>query len=232
MSPIHTAYLQLKYAIHGHPVLFPWIQQLRGADYGTFCSAEDNLCIEGFQSSANSFLYNVFRVLRPDLEIAHHTHSIANLRRALSFDVPALVVFRDPADAIPSMSARFHPALEASVYRYLHFYRFVLDHADDLILTSFEEVTENFPVTVRRVERQAKIPFGTYDAEDVRQRTIQHIRNWSKRQDKEEQISLPRWEREKRKATLRSRLPEVDRFDEARVVHQRLQRLLDDRNES
>jgi hypothetical protein len=221
----HTTYLQVKHYIHGHPVLFPWIQKIRGADYGTFCGTETDLCIEGFQSSANSFVYNGFRILQPDLDIAHHTHSIANVRRAFSFEIPVLILFRDPVDVIPSMSSRFHPSLKASVNRYIHFYRFVLRNSSKVILASFEEVTTDFATTIRRVEQQTEMDFETFDVDEVRRQTVQHIRNWSKIRGKEDQMSLPRQERESRKAELRARLPSVPRFEEAQTVYRRLNEL-------
>lgn len=198
-------------------MLFPIVQKLRGADYGTFCGPDTDLCIEGYQSSANSFIYNVFRILRPDLKIAHHTHSVANVQRALSRRIPTLIVFRDPAEAVPSMAARFRPSLEASVHRYVRFYRFPPLHSGSLILANFEEVTEWFEETVRRVQKRTELSFGEFDL----WQTVEHIREWSKKYGSEAQMSLPRSERQERKDWLRHRPRESPQFRMATTLHSR-----------
>lgn len=203
-------------------MLFPIVQKLRGADYGTFCGPKTDFCIEGYQSSANSFIYNVFRLLRPDLNIAHHTHSVANVRRALSREILTLILFRDPSDAVPSMVARFRPSLEAGVYRYVRFYRFALSHSNQLILTSFEEVTERFERTVRRVQKETGFSFGEFDPDDVRRKTFEHIREWSSQNRTTGQMSLPRDERERKKAALRRGLSDVPRFEEAKALYRKM----------
>ena len=216
---LHSVYRRVKHYIHEHPWLFPVVQRLRGADYGTFCSSKTDLCIEGYQSSANSFAYNIFRILRPDLDIAHHTHSVANVKRAIMYEVPTLILCRSPAEAIPSMVARFHPSLEGGVYRYRRFYGFVLSKADHLILADFAEITNSFDRTVRRVEKQTGITFGNFNIEEVRKKTIQHIREWSKKHGKEDQISLPKDEREQKKRALRRRLKSMTEFWETEKIY-------------
>lgn len=222
---LRSMYWRLKHYVHEHPWLFPALQRLRGADYGTFCGSQADFCIEGFQSSANSFAYNIFRILRPDLDIAHHTHSVANVKRALSHEVPTLILCRDPVEAVPSMVARFHPSLEAAVYRYRRFYRFVLAHSSQLIVATFPEVTGPFENTVRRVERNTQLSFGDFDPEDVRRRTIEHIREWSSERGKEEQMSLPRDEREAEKERLRRRLKSLPQFRTAAETYRQLEAL-------
>ena len=215
---------QLKHAIHEHPIWYPALQRLRGQEWGDFCGAGSDLCIEGCQSSSNSFVYNVFRHLGPDLSIAHHTHSVSNLKRALRYDVPTLIVFRDPADAIPSLASRFKPTVEEGAFRYRRFHEFVLDHVDQFILAGFEETTSQIGDTIRRVEARTPLTFAPHDPETVADEAIRHIKEWTAAEGNEGQISLPQQERERQKEKRRAELRGLPEFDEIRRVYSDMKR--------
>ncbi len=42
-----------------------------------------DICIDGYPRSANSFSVRMFQQANPDTHIAHHTHSIANIQKAI-----------------------------------------------------------------------------------------------------------------------------------------------------
>ena len=215
MSPFHT----LKWWLHESPVVYPLLQRLRGQEWGTFCTPSTDLCIEGFQSSSNSFVYNVFRLLAPELSIGHHTHSVANLKRARQYNIPTLVLYRDPSGAIPSLAARFKPSLENSIVRYVRFYRYVLQHTDAFILASFEETTRDIAATIQRVEATSRLEFAAYDADAVADEAVAYIQDWTERRGDEERISLPKEERNAQKEVLRERLRGLPQYNEARATY-------------
>lgn len=219
MRPLNS----LKWFIHEHPTLYPVLQGLRGQSWGTFCTADTDLCIEGYQSSSNSFAYNVFRLLDPSLHIGHHTHSVANLKRAAQHDVPTLILYRPPADCIPSMVARFKPSLEDGVTRYVRFYQYVLDHREAFMLASFEETTQRIAATIERVEMNTSLDLGTYDADSVAEEAVAHIQAWTKKQGDEDRISLPKPQRDTQKKALRKRLCALASFTEAQQVYDQLE---------
>lgn len=213
----------LKWRIREHPTLYPALQRLRGESWGTFCNADTDFCIEGYQSSSNSFVYNVFCLLAPELHIGHHTHSVANLKRAVQYGVPTLVLYRKPADCIPSLVSRFRPSLEDGVVRYARFYQYVLDHVDAFVLASFEETTQHIASTIKRVEANTSFDFGPYDADSVAEEAVTHIRAWTKEQGDEDRISLPKAQRNTQKEALRKKLRTLTLFAEAEQVYDQLE---------
>ena len=219
MNPFHT----VKWWLHESPVVYPLLQRLRGQEWGTFCTASTDPCIEGYQSSSNSFVYNVFRLLAPELSIGHHTHSVANLKRARRYNIPTLILYRDPSGAIPSLAARFKPSLKDGIVRYVRFYRYVLKHADAFVLASFEETTGDIGATIRRVEAPSPLGFGTYDAETVAADAVASIQDWTERQGDEERISLPKEERNAQKKALRECLHTMPQYGAARQTYERLE---------
>jgi hypothetical protein len=113
----------------------------------TALDSSTDLLIEGFPRSGNTFLLAWIARANPDLRIASHMHSIANVRAALRSGVPVVVVIRPPEAAIASLAV-YNPSgpLDQHVARYGRFHRGVLDVVDDVILSPF-------PVTTRVPER-------------------------------------------------------------------------------
>ena len=207
------------------PLLYPWLQTLRGRDSGEYCGPETDLCIEGFESSANTFVHSAVRVLNEDISMAHHKHVVANLKRALQYDVPTLIMYRDPADAIPSLVSRFRPGIDEAVLRYIHFYRYVLEHTDRFMLVSFDEAISDIGAVMKRVSQTWEFQFPCFDSVEIEKKAKQRIETWTERHGHSDRISLPREERDRMKKELQSRLPETNGFSQAKTVYSRLQEI-------
>jgi hypothetical protein len=205
------------------PFLYPWLQMLRGRDSGEYCGPDTDLCIEGFESSANTFVHSALRVLDEDLSMAHHKHVVANLKRALRYDVPTLIMYRDPAEAIPSLVSRFRPEIEEAPLRYVCFYRFVVQHADRFMLVSFEEATTDIGAVIDRVGGAWDLQFPYVDSEEIEEGAKRKIETWTERYGHPDRISLPREDRNRVKEDIQARLPETKGFTEAKKMYARLQ---------
>lgn len=213
---------RLKWYLHEHPLFYPLFHNLSGRTWGVFCNKGTDFCIEGYQSSSNSFVYNVFRLLDPSLNIGHHTHSVANLKRCLRYAIPTLVLYRDPDDAIPSLVARFKPTVSEGATRYCRFYQFVMRHKRQFILASFEETTSNISSVIRRVEECTSLEFGHHDADAIAAQAVKHIRKWSEKHGDTGRISLPKKEREREKNRIRQRLQNLPQYEEVREAYEKL----------
>ena len=176
-------------------------------------------------SSANTFAFNVLYCVRPDLNYARHKHVVANLKRAVDHEVPTVILFRDPADCIPSAVARFRPSLPEALHRYLFFYQHVIEEMkSDVLLISFEEMTQEVEPTVRRICSFADLDVDNDLLEGVEERAKDRIRRRTKqRTDSTEQISLPREKREQRKSEIRDELVQHPKYIEAEGLYRQLQ---------
>jgi hypothetical protein len=208
--------------------LFPLVQKIRGKKRGAFCGPEMDLCIEGFESSANTYVFNYIRRLQEGLAISHHTHAVANLKRAIRYDVPTLVLFRNPDEAIPSLVARFRPKLREAMTRYTRFYQYVHRVEAHFVLASFDEVTTDIASTVERMERQFRISFGSYDPEEIETRTIEHIRKWTHEHGNPAATPLPDGERERQKERIRRDLVKHPGYGSVRAVYETTKALYDE----
>lgn len=123
------------------------------------------LVIEGYPRSGNSFAHAAFRLAqnRP-ISIAHHCHAPAQVMMANRWKIPALVIFRDPDDAVRSLlifSPEMYTVNEA--YReYINFYQPLLKIRDSYVLASFESVTKELSAVIRCVNERFETEFKEF----------------------------------------------------------------------
>ena len=88
------------------------IKKLAGEDNDFLCRKNSDLCVEAYPSSANSFLCRLIRYSIKNLKIGQHTHTIANIKIALKYNIPVVTIIRDPLDAISSRAVRFNKEIK------------------------------------------------------------------------------------------------------------------------
>jgi hypothetical protein len=66
----------------------------------TLVRPDTRLCIEAPPGSGNSFFVQAFSLANPGLAIAHHHHMSAQVAAAVKWNVPTLVILRDPIDCV------------------------------------------------------------------------------------------------------------------------------------
>jgi hypothetical protein len=105
------------------------------------------VCIEAPSGSGNSFFVNGFKMANPGVQAAHHHHVAAQIKRAVAFDVPRVVILRNPIDCVVSRSCR-EPWRIAPVYlQWIRFFHAVEALRQFVLIASFHTVTTK-PETV------------------------------------------------------------------------------------
>ncbi len=133
------------------------------------------ICIEGYPRSGNTFAVLMFHRAN-DVHIAHHTHCTGNVARALRYGIPALVLIREPVDAITSsVFALGRKSVDGEVYRYLVFYRWVESRIDSIALAKFETVITDFNRVIDQVN--AKYGAGFDYIQDLDEATA-HVKQY------------------------------------------------------
>lgn len=139
-----------------HPLARVWLT----GDRSYFLVAPDTeILIAGFPRSANSYAVVAFREAQGRaMRIAHHLHAEAEVLRAVSLGIPAIVVLRRPEEAIRSLAVA-EPETDASraLARWTAFYQAVERVADRVVISDFSLTTGNFGPVVDAVNEK----FGT-----------------------------------------------------------------------
>jgi hypothetical protein len=130
-------------------------------DSDRFVRENTGLVIEGFPRSANTSTVAHFQAFNPGVRVAHHHHVPAQISRAIELGIPALVLVRDPEEAISSFQC-FEPdlPLETAIHGYCSFYKTLLPHAGNFSIAPFDRLFEDFDGIIDRVNRKFETRFS------------------------------------------------------------------------
>lgn len=209
---------RLRRAVRANPTIYPLLKRcqhllgLTSADFSLtqLCGPETDLCMEGYPSSANSFLLNLLRRLRSDLHVASHTHSLANLRLAVRHGVPWILLIRKPTDAVASRVIRFGADPGRAFREWRTMYSSDLVHANRSRLVLFDHLTSDPRGTVAEIERITGIALLEGWSSGLEEDVLDHIRDWSERHGRAGQEGAPSPERDWRRERVADRLSETD----------------------
>ena len=148
-----------------HPSLFFGLYSARPRYRGLLVDDRTQLVIEGFPRSGNTFTVFAFRYAQQnDVRIAHHLHAPAQMMRASRLGIPALLLLREPRDAVISLMLRDPRfSAERSLRYYVTFYETVADYRDDFVVGSFEKVTSDYGAVIRRINARFGTEFSPFD---------------------------------------------------------------------
>lgn len=202
----------LRYA-RRHPSLFFGLYSARSRYDGLLVGSDTGLVIEGFPRSGNTFSVFAFKhAQRHDVRVAHHLHAPAQILRAARLGTPALVLLRDPVDAVLSLMLR-DPGFtaERALRYYASFYETVAPHRDDFVVGLFEEVTDDYGTVIGRINARFGTGFVPFDhTEGNVERVFASIEASHRARRRnvvaEEQIARPSAARVDLKASLKERL--------------------------
>ncbi len=122
-----------------------------GETWKQIVTPESDLCVEGFPGSGNTQLSFVLRrALGSSYSIQSHLHLLIQLKRALRFGVPIIVLVRHPDGACNSLKSKTPTLLDWLILlRWLQFNRFVYRHRERLEIFLFDEIISDIDI-VRR----------------------------------------------------------------------------------
>lgn len=139
---------------------------------------QTEIVIEGFPRSGNSFALSAFKQSNPNVsQIATHVHMPAQIIKAADYEIPTIVLLREPIAAVCSMLALStqigdrHELSQkktiADAKRLLHvysvFYRRVYTVRTSLQFAPFEHVTEDFGQIQDAINARFKTNFTRFE---------------------------------------------------------------------
>ncbi|MCG8697437.1 MAG: hypothetical protein MI922_05235 [Bacteroidales bacterium] len=105
--------------------------------------------IEGFPRSANSWACHIFQYLSEKennkrLILASHLHAASQIKRALKLEVPAILLIRNPIDAVASLIL-MNPNLTINsvLNDYIRMYKSLMPYKDKIQVVSFTDLIKN-----------------------------------------------------------------------------------------
>lgn len=154
----------LKTVVAQYPLLSLPIARLRSG-HGEVVARDSQIVIEGFPRTGSSFAVAAFRRAQGrSVKVAHHVHAPGQLMAAVRWEIPALVLIRQPEDTVLSFLIR-NPEIpiRRALVGYERFYRPLLPLRDRLVVATFDEVVEDFGKVTARVNQRCGTGFALFE---------------------------------------------------------------------
>jgi hypothetical protein len=145
------------------PLIFRYTYGLRPDYIRLAVNKKTQLVIEGYPRSANTFAVVAMNESNPGVEIAHHLHVPAQIIQAVQWNIPTLVLIRDPKNAVASMVLR-QPEMSVlqGLKNYIFFYESIQSYNSGYIVAMFEDVIRDYSQIINSLNMRFSTKFKLF----------------------------------------------------------------------
>ncbi|MEM6253273.1 MAG: hypothetical protein AAF821_10155 [Cyanobacteria bacterium P01_D01_bin.156] len=138
--------------------------EVEGIRWGVIRSTTD-VVIEGYPRSGNTFASVAFRYAQPaPIRMAYRLHAPIQLIEAIHRKIPAVVLVRNPEDAVLSwVIHRPHLTIPQALQGYVRFYKRVLPYLNDMVVAEFNTTVSDYGKVIRDVNDKFGTQFVEFD---------------------------------------------------------------------
>jgi hypothetical protein len=158
-------YFVLQRVAGTYPRLFLALYKLFGRSKHLLLTEDCDIVIEGFPRSCNTFAVVAFEFpQQKPPKVGHHLHVPAQMINAARFNLPAILLIRDPEEAIVSLLIREpYISMKEALKEYIRFYSPLKPYGDSFVVAEFSEVTSDFGGIMERVNAKFGTSFMIFD---------------------------------------------------------------------
>lgn len=211
---MHNKLFNLKYlAAHKaseYPFIYTRISKvLTGKTW--YAGKDTDIVIDGFPRCANTYATYAFdSVQKTRLNIAHHVHKKSQFLVAAKYDIPAILLIRNPVDCIASTLVRQPRYNPETLYKgYFMLYEGLRD-ADHYILGKFENVLSDYGHIIQAVNKKFGTNFIAYERTEENEQNVKRIIHSQDElvnaEDYKQRVAYPTAERKKANNEIRNEL--------------------------
>jgi hypothetical protein len=175
-----------------HPKIFFPLVKLRGRNTQLIVTPQTDVVIEGFPRSGNTFAVAAFQFAQSQPQrIARHLHAPAQVIQAARWDLPTIVLVREPEEAILSLVLRYpFVQLRQALYDYIRFYTAILPYRDSFVVGMFDTVTNDFGRVIQELNGRFSTHFSPFEhtATNV-EKVFQLVEEMDKQDTGKDQVS-------------------------------------------
>jgi len=218
--------------IRQYPVLFFRVLTLKKKYKTLLVSKDTDIMIEGYPRSANTFAVAAFSIAQnKPLKIARHTHAVAQLKRAAALKIPALVIIREPEQAILSYVIREdNVTLSLAINRYISYYKTVNKLHNSFIIAEFDDIVNNYGDVIAKINKRFNTHFSLFEhTKDNIDKTFQKVESMEREHASgelsESKVGRPSKERSHEKARLAKQLDKtqyINQLHECKTLFKKL----------
>jgi hypothetical protein len=148
-------------------------------------SRTTEIVIEGYPRSGNTFAVVAFRQAQGrEIKMAHHLHAAAQIKRAARLGVPAIMLIREPSEAILSVVVRDpHVSVRYALRSYIRFYSTVLPYLEKTVVAPFAAVTSDLASIIRIVNTRYETAFKEFVPTEDALNSVRQTVEWMAQRD-------------------------------------------------
>jgi hypothetical protein len=186
---VHLAWLHVQDWLSATPIFLSTVRfrpDLREPeDPRPWVRPTTEIVIEGYPRSGNTFAVVAFRLAQGrEIQMAHHLHAAAQIKRAARLDIPAIVLIREPSEAILSVVVRDpHASIRWALRSYIRFYSTVVPYLEKAVVAPFATVTSDLASIIRMVNTRYGTAFKEFVPTEDALSSVQQTVEWMGQRD-------------------------------------------------
>lgn len=191
------------------PSIFHSINYFRFPD--SAAAIENDIIIDGYMRSSNTFSYHAFKYLNEESSISHHRHSSAGLLFGIKNNIPILLLIRKPSDVFIStyIFKNQEISFKDIAKSWIMFYEALLPFKNKIFVGDFNIVTKDFSKVIKNINNFYGKNFNYYTKNNFNDLIFQNIKKVHKnvnRQILHDTIALPNKKRIEKKTLLNNKM--------------------------
>jgi hypothetical protein len=157
-----------------HPILWSLSYGLRPSYKNNKVRRYTDIVINGFPRTGNTYTTLAFQQAQHNrVNISHHGHVIAQFIQGMKYDIPVLVLIRNPLDTVTSHVVR-HPTISIShsLLCYIRFYSEIAGMLNYVVVADFAEITNDFNSVINRINKRFDTDFDLLSNQKQTQKEV------------------------------------------------------------
>jgi len=139
------------------PLLFYNLFKILRYNDTRIVSKSTELVIEGYPRSGNTYAIAAFQFSQSrTINVASHVHMIIQLKLGIKWNIPTIVIVREPIDAIISFIIREDVSPRFAIFYYKNYYEYVKEILSKIVVIRFSELVNDFNILIKKVNQRYK----------------------------------------------------------------------------
>jgi hypothetical protein len=166
MGMLNVAKILLSAKLKNFPAIYWPIARLREGPKKRLVRRSTQIVIEGYWRCGNHFATYAFMVAQGgQADVAHHFHAPAQLMLAARWGVPAVLLIREPVEAVASATVFLeNEDPRPLLVFYNTFHKCLASYADRLVVADFPVTVGDFGAVIEAVNAKFGTSYLTFDS--------------------------------------------------------------------
>lgn len=166
----------LAHRASAYPFIYTAISRMLSNRNECYTSKQSQIVIDGFPRCANTYATYAFETAQPvKLVMAHHIHKQSQFIVAEKYNIPCILLIREPLGCISSLLIRqpkYDPAIALKGYHFL--YNSLLQY-NNYVVGNFENILNDYASIINHLNQKFGSHFTPYEKTKANEANVKQI---------------------------------------------------------